>query len=159
MSRFEGRRVLVTGASGGIGRAVVDRLCAEGAVVAGVDLVLPDGLQLDFAAKADVCNEASIAAVVEATVESLGGLDTVVAAAGIEVSYPFRCADHMARDQEGCDTGNLDDSWLASGAYRCRRHPGCSGEQRSQDDHRVDAVLGGSRDVGANLGEALGAFD
>ena len=88
MRRLEGRRVLVTGASGGIGRAVVDRLRAEGAVVAGVDLVLPDGLQLDFAARADVCDEASVAAVVEATVASLGGLDTLVAAAGIEVSGP-----------------------------------------------------------------------
>ena len=34
-----------------------------------------------------------------------------------------------------------------------------SGEQRNQDVHRVDAVLGSSREVGANLGQALGARD
>jgi len=45
-----------------------------------------------------------------------------------------------------------------SGAHRRRRHPGCSGEQRSQHVHRVDTVLGGSGEVGPNCGQAIGAL-
>jgi len=48
---------------------------------------------------------------------------------------------------------------VRSGADWCRRHPGCSGEQRGQDVHRSNAVLGSSREVGADLGQALSAFD
>ena len=36
--RMDGRRILVIGARGGIGRACVERLLAEGAVVAAADL-------------------------------------------------------------------------------------------------------------------------
>lgn len=45
--RFEGRRVAVTGAAGGIGHAIVTRLLAEGAIVYGLDRAglenLPEG--------------------------------------------------------------------------------------------------------------------
>ncbi|WP_371260432.1 SDR family NAD(P)-dependent oxidoreductase, partial [Labrys sp. WJW] len=38
---FAGKRVLVTGAAGGIGRCVVERFRAEGAKVVGLDLATP----------------------------------------------------------------------------------------------------------------------
>ena len=66
-------RTLVTGAAGGIGRAVVARLERDGADVVGVDVDGPFDLR----------DPAAIAAGVEATVQRLGGLDAVVANAGV----------------------------------------------------------------------------
>ena len=40
--RFEGKRALVTGAAGGVGRSTVELLTSEGATVVGLDLQ-PDG--------------------------------------------------------------------------------------------------------------------
>ncbi len=45
---------------------------------------------------------------------------------------------------------------MPSGVPRRRRHPRLSGEQCGQHVERVDAVLGGCLDVGANLGQTLG---
>ena len=65
-------RALVTGAAGGIGRAVVDRLERDGADIAAVDVD-------DF----DLRDPEAIAAGVQAAAERLGGLDAVVANAGV----------------------------------------------------------------------------
>jgi 3-oxoacyl-[acyl-carrier protein] reductase len=82
----------VTGAAHGIGRAVTQRLLAEGARVAAIDV---DSGALDSwvaqaasadlrAFTADVSDEPSIASAVDAAVTEWGGLDIVVAVAGIE---------------------------------------------------------------------------
>ena len=88
MRGIYGKRVLVTGSSGGIGRSIVDRLKAEGAVVAGADIAAPAGSDLGVAVTADVTDEDSIATAVAAVRDALGGVDALVAAAGIEVSGP-----------------------------------------------------------------------
>ena len=86
-----GRRVLVTGAASGIGRATSGWLADRGALIAGVDR---DADELDRAMRlwatprsvaitADVSDEAQVCAAVERAVESLGGLDAVVNVAGI----------------------------------------------------------------------------
>jgi 3-oxoacyl-[acyl-carrier protein] reductase len=67
-----GRRVVVTGARGGIGRATVDLLEQLGCVVAGCDVE-------DF----DVRDHAAVDAGVSKLVEQLGGCDAVVANAGV----------------------------------------------------------------------------
>ena len=88
MRGVAGKRVLVTGAAGGIGGSVVERLRAEGAVVAGTDLVTPGAGDMDFFVAADVTDETSMASAAGAARDALGGLDVLVAAAGIELSGP-----------------------------------------------------------------------
>lgn len=92
MNRFDGRRVIVTGAGSGIGRATVLRLLSEGAQVVAADVV-PEGLAETsrLAAQADrlrtrvvdVADETSTGEGVAAAVADLGGLDVLVNAAGI----------------------------------------------------------------------------
>ncbi|MFI9272760.1 SDR family NAD(P)-dependent oxidoreductase [Kitasatospora sp. NPDC052896] len=95
MQRFTGHRILVTGGGSGIGRATVHRLLAEGGRVVAVD-VSATGLagtaeQATAAGTAerlttavlDVSAEAAVRSGVAAAVETLGGLDVLVNAAGI----------------------------------------------------------------------------
>jgi len=80
-------RALVTGAAGGIGRAIVAELAAAGAQVGACDLevALAHGAPEGAAATAafDVRDDAGVRAGVDAIVEQLGGLDAVVANAGV----------------------------------------------------------------------------
>ncbi|MEU8573116.1 SDR family NAD(P)-dependent oxidoreductase [Streptomyces asoensis] len=83
MSDFEGLRALVTGGASGIGRATAELLAERGARVAVLDLD-PSGVGeplLGF--RADVTDDASVRAAVEAAVAGLGGLDVLVNNAGI----------------------------------------------------------------------------
>jgi meso-butanediol dehydrogenase/(S,S)-butanediol dehydrogenase/diacetyl reductase len=82
--RFAGRVAVVTGASLGIGAAVVERLVAEGAgVVACARNEPAKPFEGDVAfVTADVTNEADMERVVERAVERHGRLDVVVANAG-----------------------------------------------------------------------------
>jgi NAD(P)-dependent dehydrogenase (short-subunit alcohol dehydrogenase family) len=83
---LEGRRALVTGGANGIGAAVAARFAGLGA--AGVIVDLPSCLPASppagwDTAAADVRDEHSVAAAVQAAAQALGGLDAVVAAAGV----------------------------------------------------------------------------
>lgn len=95
MKRLEGKRILVTGAASGIGQATALRLLDEGAAVVAADIAA-DGLgatraRAEEAATADrlttmpmdVANEDSVLDGVRGAVEKLGGLDSLVNAAGI----------------------------------------------------------------------------
>ena len=77
--RFTDRRVLVTGASGGVGRRVCELFRAEGARVVGVDVVPGDGI-----VEGNLADPASITSVVEHALGELGGLDVLCNVAGIQ---------------------------------------------------------------------------
>jgi NAD(P)-dependent dehydrogenase (short-subunit alcohol dehydrogenase family) len=84
MRGLEGRRVLVTGAAGGIGAAVAERLLGEGSRVAVADLESPGGPDGATARLgADVTDPAAGEQLVAEAREALGGLDALVLAAGI----------------------------------------------------------------------------
>jgi 3-hydroxybutyrate dehydrogenase len=81
------RRALVTGAASGIGRAIAQRLEADGAAVLAVDLdPVPDGPGEPF--EADLTTREGNRAAVAAAIERLGGLDGVVANAGFQHVAP-----------------------------------------------------------------------
>jgi 3-oxoacyl-[acyl-carrier protein] reductase len=89
-ARFAGQRAVVTGGASGIGRAVARRLITEGARVALWDRDRPqiDAAEADLGADAkgfavDVADADSVGAARDATVRHLGGIDVLVAAAGI----------------------------------------------------------------------------
>jgi NAD(P)-dependent dehydrogenase (short-subunit alcohol dehydrogenase family) len=99
MGLLEGRRILVVGASRGLGAAFVERLLGEGALVAAAAREMPGSGVADghlHVLTCDVRDVASCAEVVEAAVMRLGGLDGLVYAPGIAVVTELRSAtaDH-----------------------------------------------------------------
>ncbi len=122
MDRFADRRVIVTGAGSGIGRATVARLLDEGATVVGYD-VSADGLAETASAAddvgtgkrlttavLDVSSEDAVAAAVDAAIAELGGLEVLVNAAAIQ-----RCAhthEHTLADWNTTLAVNLTGTFL-----------------------------------------------
>ena len=95
-----GRRVLVTGAARGIGAALAQELASRGARLALVGLE-PETLAEvaercgagTFVAECDVSDFEQVRDAVDAAAEALGGLDAVVANAGIAAGGPLRLQD------------------------------------------------------------------
>ena len=88
--KLEGKVAFITGASAGIGAAVARSLSGEGVKLGlasrrGSDLGLPDALGLTC----DVRDIDQVEAAVAATVDRFGGLDIVVANAGVGSYHPF----------------------------------------------------------------------
>jgi NAD(P)-dependent dehydrogenase (short-subunit alcohol dehydrogenase family) len=108
MSRFDGKVVLVTGASSGLGAATALRLASEGAKVYGIGRNL-EGLQ--------------------ATQQSAQGGEVVVAT--VDVAEPKQCAQAVA----DCVTrfGRLDALINVAGRHDFRHTPSVTEEQWQQD--------------------------
>lgn len=86
----DGKVALVTGGRGGIGRAIVDRLSREGAIVYAADLSeggsLPEAVEAASRfVRLDVTSEPEATAAMEQVREEHGKLDILVNAAGIEI--------------------------------------------------------------------------
>jgi 3-oxoacyl-[acyl-carrier protein] reductase len=118
--RFEGRRVLVTGGSSGIGRAAVLGFASEGARVVAVarrgdrlaelQTHVPAGTVQTLTA--DVSSHAASRQMVAEAIELLGGLDILVNNAGVSYTEPFLDATEE-RWTETLDT-NLAGPFFAS---------------------------------------------
>jgi NAD(P)-dependent dehydrogenase (short-subunit alcohol dehydrogenase family) len=99
IATLEGRRAIVTGAAHGIGAAAARRFCEQGARVvladqdgiaaAEVAAELENGGYVAHARTVDVTDEASIRQVVDEAAEMLGGLDLVLANAGVLSMNPL----------------------------------------------------------------------
>jgi NAD(P)-dependent dehydrogenase (short-subunit alcohol dehydrogenase family) len=83
-----GLTTLVTGAAGGIGRRLVERLIEEGGVVAVTDVRAPQIAGAAFSAGADVTDADALAAVIGEAEAALGGVEALVATAGIQATGP-----------------------------------------------------------------------
>ena len=97
--RFENKRVLVTGAGSGIGRAVCLAFAQEGGAVAGADMNLEAARATAqnvtnthgkaCALQLDVTQPDSVNAVVDRTGKELGGIDILVNSAGVREIVAF----------------------------------------------------------------------
>jgi NAD(P)-dependent dehydrogenase (short-subunit alcohol dehydrogenase family) len=127
-SLLEGRRILVTGAARGLGRAFAEALCAHGARVVMADLraELLQSAVAELEAQGhgvhgvtlDVSDPASVQACAAAAVQRLGGLDGLVNNAAITDSGG-RTADEL--DLETWDRVmdvNVRGTWLMTRACR-----------------------------------------
>lgn len=85
MGRFDGKVAIVTGAGRGIGHAIVERLTADGAKVAALDMNIEDAKASGaaLALQCNVADSASVIAAVRAARAAFGRLDIAVNNAGI----------------------------------------------------------------------------
>jgi len=97
---LRGQRILITGGARGIGAALAERLASHGARLALVGLE-PETMAAvarrcgegTFVAECDVSSNERVTQAVDKAAEALGGLDVVVANAGIATGGPLRSQD------------------------------------------------------------------
>ncbi|WP_330452518.1 MULTISPECIES: SDR family NAD(P)-dependent oxidoreductase [unclassified Streptomyces] len=125
MTRFDGYRVLITGAGRGIGAATARLMAAEGARVLVTDLegdraesVAAEIRAAGSVAEAracDVADRAAVDAAVAYAVELFGGLDVLV-------NNAYSCSlDSILFEDEPDETWHRDLDVSLGGAYRCSR--------------------------------------
>ncbi|MDP3702404.1 MAG: SDR family oxidoreductase [Hylemonella sp.] len=121
VGRMKGKRVLVTGAASGIGRAIAQRMAEEGALVAICD-VDPEALRAAkesqpewLCIRTDVSSESEVAQMMEVVRARLGGLDCLVCNAGI--AGPTGPIEAITLDQwEAVQACNVRGSFLCARA-------------------------------------------
>ncbi|MFO7549144.1 MAG: SDR family oxidoreductase [Acidimicrobiia bacterium] len=106
--RFRGRVAVVTGGASGIGRATVERLAAEGALVAVADLAADgttEGTGDPLAVPCDVTLPESVTSMIREVERALGPIDVLVNAAGWD--RPSRFVDTVPEDWDRVLAVNL----------------------------------------------------
>jgi NAD(P)-dependent dehydrogenase (short-subunit alcohol dehydrogenase family) len=98
---------IVSGASGGLGVAIVRRLAADGFAVAGCDIAPGDGAALH--ADVDVVDAGAVRAFVQRVHDELGPVAVVVTAAGIQRTGPSEAVE--AADWRDVVDVNLTGTW------------------------------------------------
>jgi NAD(P)-dependent dehydrogenase (short-subunit alcohol dehydrogenase family) len=118
-SDLAGKAAIVTGAGAGIGLAIAQRLAAEGCNVLCADI---DGAAAEAAAskigggaighQVDVSDEQQVIGMVEACVDAFGGVDKLVANAGVVQFAPL--TDMTVEDFDRVIRINLRGAWLCT---------------------------------------------
>ena len=112
--RLEGRVCVVTGASGGIGVATIERFKREGARVAGADLAA--GAPGDLSLQVDVTDEQQVSAMYARVREELGRIDVLFNNAGISPAEDASVLDTTLAAWERVQDVNL------RGVFLCCKH-------------------------------------
>jgi NAD(P)-dependent dehydrogenase (short-subunit alcohol dehydrogenase family) len=82
-NEFEGKRVLITGGTRGVGAAIVRRFAAAGAIVATTARSpLPEGQTVKLFVQADISTGDGVDKVVQQVLDRLGGIDVLIHNAG-----------------------------------------------------------------------------
>ena len=117
---FEGKRILVTGGTRGIGQAIVNRLIRGGGKVIATARSIPTGDTPERFVQADVSTRAGVERVVKAVIDRLGGIDILIHNVGGSAA-PGGGALALSDDdwQQGFDTNlfsavRLDRAFLPS---------------------------------------------
>ncbi|MEL7161139.1 MAG: SDR family NAD(P)-dependent oxidoreductase, partial [Bacteroidota bacterium] len=126
---------LVTGAGGGIGKAIADKLVAEGAVVVLSDIAedrleeanATYGRDQSTYAVCDVTDADSIEKAFDAATLEFGGVDIVVHSAGLAISKPLE--EHTEKDWDILQNVLVKGQFsLAQAAVRVMRDQGAGGD-------------------------------
>jgi NAD(P)-dependent dehydrogenase (short-subunit alcohol dehydrogenase family) len=103
MSNLDGKVAIVTGGAQGIGRAIADRLAADGARIVIADLKGADAAAADFpdgvGLAVDVASEDDVARMAAETVERCGAIDVLVNNAGLYASLAMRPFEQIPVDE------------------------------------------------------------
>jgi NAD(P)-dependent dehydrogenase (short-subunit alcohol dehydrogenase family) len=103
VSALDGKVAIVTGGAQGIGRAIADRLAADGARIVIADLKGAEEAAADFAdgvgLTVDVSSEDDVARMAAETVERCGAIDILVNNAGLYASLAMRPFEQIPVDE------------------------------------------------------------
>src|SRR5438128_4905814 len=133
MGRLAGKVAFVTGGARGIGRAIVEKLAAEGAVVTFVDLdeaggkeavreLTANGVRAVFR-RADVTSEADVQRAIEEVARAAGTIDVLVNNAGVN-AY-FDATEMTEAEWDRVFAVDLKGAWLcAKHALRAMKRAG-----------------------------------
>lgn len=98
MNKLNGKVCIITGASGGIGKSLVEKLAGQGCrlvlaarrqeVLEDIKKVLPDKDKV-LCIKCDVTKQSDLENLVNKTIEKFGKIDVVINGAGVSSQHPF----------------------------------------------------------------------
>ena len=102
--RFSGRAAIVTGAAGGIGQAIVEAFCQEGAQVLAVDRSSRIADMFTSTAsvsslEVDITDKSAPQNIIDSCIREFGKLDVVVNCAGIVIPQAFESITDKAWEQ------------------------------------------------------------